>query len=266
MAETSYPYHDQDVTDAEYSDFARDYAPNGVIKRSTDGGDLKVTADSTGMKVKVAAGRANVRGHRYRNSVSKDFTIPPKDTYPRVDLVVVRSEYGSVNDAHIVVKKGTPTPSPTVAKAPDPEQTADGVWEEPLAEVAVSASAVTITAANVTDKRRLITPGELPPIMHFGTGRGGAKYDGSSRRILKTGSAVALTTPAGAGTFPWPEGAFPGGLASISLTPGDAATPTTQLIIAGGTDLTKCVFVALTKTGAAVAGLQVRVDYAVWGW
>lgn len=270
MAENSYPYRDQEISDADYSDFARDYAPSGVVKRTTDASDLKVSADSTGMKVKVAAGRANLRGHRYKNTATKELLIDPKDDNPRVDAVVVRSEYGSVKAATLVVKKGKPAASPTAPVAPSLEQTLDGIWEELLAEVSVSASAVTITAANVTDRRKLITPGELPPLIHADAARGGKAYDGTSRLIIKTGSRVVMALPNSSGSFLWQDrgqpSPFPNGLISVTLTPGDAATATTQLIVAGGTGLGQCQFVARGAGGAGVGAVQVRVEFIAIGW
>lgn len=165
MAETSYPYRDQEITDAQYSDFARDYAPSGVIKRTAAGTDLQVTASSTGMEVTVAAGRANLRGHRYRNSAAKKLTIEEKSTYPRIDTVVVRSEYGSAKSARLVVKKGAPTVPPTAPVAPDIEQSEEGTWEEPLCDVPVSASTVTIAQSTLKDRRTLVTPASAPVVL-----------------------------------------------------------------------------------------------------
>ncbi|KAK2701927.1 hypothetical protein QYM36_019428 [Artemia franciscana] len=112
--------------------------------------DLEVTGDSSGLNVKVAAGAGYVRGHYYASTAIETLTIDAGDGNPRIDTVVLRLEYGSVNDIHLVVVKGTPAASPV---APSLTQTETGVYEFPLANVAVAAGAVTISAGNVTDRR-----------------------------------------------------------------------------------------------------------------
>lgn len=153
MAEESYPFVDQPVTDVQWADLAREYHATGVIQRTTDGSDLKVTADSSGLKVKLAAGRADVRGHRYRNTTTKELGIDGGSGQPRIDSIVLRREYAGVNNIRVFVKKGTP--APTSPKPPELEVSETGVFEYALADVAVSANAVTITPANISDRRRL---------------------------------------------------------------------------------------------------------------
>lgn len=144
MTERSYPFDGDDTTDVEFSTMFRQVFPASVV----DG--LQVTADSSGLNVKVGTGMGYVRGHTYQSDAIEQLTIDAGGAQPRIDVVILRLEYGSVNDIHLEVKKGTPAASPA---APTLEQTDDDVYEFALANVLVPASAVTIAAGNVTDRR-----------------------------------------------------------------------------------------------------------------
>lgn len=144
MAERSYPFVDGETTDVEFSEMFRDIVPSSVYS------GLQVTGDSSGLNVKVAAGAGAVRGHRYKNTSQVTLAIVAGEGQPRIDTIVLRLEYGAVNDIHLAVKKGTAAASPA---APTLTQTDSGVYEFPLANVAVAAGAVTIAAGNVSDRR-----------------------------------------------------------------------------------------------------------------
>lgn len=146
MTERSYPFVDGATTDAEFSAMFRTVFPASVLS------GLVVSGDSSGLNVKVSAGAGYVRGHYYSSDAQVTLAIDGGDASPRIDTVVLRLEYGSVNNVHLVVKKGTPAATPV---APTLTQTDSGVYEFPLADVAVAASAVTISAANVTSRRVL---------------------------------------------------------------------------------------------------------------
>lgn len=151
MTQTSYPFDNQDTTEAQYSQLFRRLQSSGVagVPGSTD---LKVSADSSGMNVKVAVGFAIVRGHAFKSDADVTLTVPAASTNPRRDLVVLRLD-PSANSIVLAVKSGTAAASPS---DPSLTQTETDIYELALARVDVTANAVTISASNVTDRRSYI--------------------------------------------------------------------------------------------------------------
>ncbi|MGW2541547.1 tail fiber domain-containing protein [Kitasatospora sp. NPDC001574] len=147
MAITSYPFDGQAASESQFSYLFRELQDSGVAA-SADSTALRVTADSTGMTVKVAPGFALVRGHAIQSTAVESLTIPAADALSRIDRIVLRLD-PAANSIVIAVVKGTPgsgTPALT--------QTDTGIFEAPLATVAVFASSATIAAAQVTDARQ----------------------------------------------------------------------------------------------------------------
>ncbi len=148
MAQTSWPFDNADTTEGQFSQLFRRLQTSGVSGSPTTT-DLKVTGDSTGMNVKVAAGYAIVRGHAYYNSAQVTLTVGTASASPRIDLVVLRLD-PTANSIELAVVAGTPGASPT---APSLTQTDEGTYELAIGSVAVGASVSTISAGNVTDVR-----------------------------------------------------------------------------------------------------------------
>lgn len=148
MAQTSWPFENADTTEAQFSQLFRRLQTSGVSGTPATT-DLKVTGDSTGMNVKVAAGYAIVRGHAYYNSAQVTLTIGAAASNPRIDLVVLRLD-PTANTITLVVVPGTAAASPTV---PALTQTDEGTYDLAIAQVAIGASVTTIAAGNVTDLR-----------------------------------------------------------------------------------------------------------------
>lgn len=145
----SYPFVGSGPTsDAEWSILTRESIGTGVRT------GLEVYANSTGLKVFVRPGDAKIRGHEYINEADGDIELPitAPGSAARTDAVVLRLEYGTEKSIRVVVKPGTPG-------APALTQTDVAVYEMLLAYVTVSASAVTITAANVIDRRAFLSAG-----------------------------------------------------------------------------------------------------------
>lgn len=114
--------------------------------------DSIVTADATGMLVKVATGEYWIRGHWGQNASQKTLAIAAADaTNPRKDRVVVRADFTN-NRVELDVLTGTPAGSPT---APAVTQTTS-VWETSLAVVDVPATDLTIDASQVRDSRKFV--------------------------------------------------------------------------------------------------------------
>lgn len=148
MAQTSWPFESADTTEAQYSQLFRRLQTNGVAG-SPATTDLKVTGDSSGMQVKVAAGYGIVRGHFYNSDAQVTLAIGAAASNPRIDLVVLRLD-PTANTITLAVVAGTAAATPA---APAPTQTDTGTFELPIGQVTVPASASTITAGNVADIR-----------------------------------------------------------------------------------------------------------------
>ena len=116
-----------------------------------DGGELAVSAsDPPAMTVKVATGTAMVQGRFCENDAALTLSVPAADTtYARIDRVVVRLNASPGRVIDILVKKGTPAPSPVppgLTRTPE-------TWELSLAQIFVAAGATMVQAANITDER-----------------------------------------------------------------------------------------------------------------
>lgn len=140
MTESSWPFEDQDSTEAQFSYLFREAFDTGVI-----GDGLGVYADSSGMFVKCPPGQAIVRGFYYSNDSLLTLAVSPAGSSARVDSVVLQLS-PSANRVRLVVKTGSST-------APALTQTDADVYEVRLADFNVPASATTIAANAVSDKR-----------------------------------------------------------------------------------------------------------------
>ncbi|APC43267.1 hypothetical protein Joe_27 [Streptomyces phage Joe] len=149
MAQTSYPFDSQTVSESQYSSYFRELQDTGVVG-SSDSSSLKVTA-GTGMTVSVAAGSAIVRGHFYNSDAAVTLSIAAADTAARTDRIVLRLD-PAANSIVLAVIKGT-----AGGGIPSLNQTDTGIYEVVLANVAVGAGAASIVAANITEQRRFVS-------------------------------------------------------------------------------------------------------------
>lgn len=111
-------------------------------------GDCAVSA-TTGMGVQMAAGYCNIDGKVkfYPNPVSLSLATA-NPTYDRIDTVVIeRNDTDRAFHVKVVTGSASATPAATA-----PVRSA-GIYQIVLAEVYVAAGAVSITQANITDKR-----------------------------------------------------------------------------------------------------------------
>lgn len=151
MTMTSYPKVGGTTTDAQYAELFDHVIGTGV----RDSAALAVTADSSGLNVKVAAGFAVVNGVAFNSTAVEPLTIAANTSgNPRIDTIVLRRDPSAGSIVTLVVKQGSPgaTPAPVTLT-----QSTTGVWEEALADVAVANNAATITSANVSDRRRYLS-------------------------------------------------------------------------------------------------------------
>lgn len=148
MTESSYPFDNADVYEAQWSQMLRQAAIcNGYVPLHLN--ELLVYGDSTGMQVKVKTGSAWIMGHFYMTDAELTKSIAASDpTNPRYDIVVARLDWTN-NIISIAVVTGTPAASPSVPAVTQ----SSSVWEIKLARVLVGAGVTTIAADKVYDQR-----------------------------------------------------------------------------------------------------------------
>jgi hypothetical protein len=115
---------------------------------------LKVQAQSPATtSVDVLAGSALVRGIGYINTTTVPFTIAANSSgNPRIDTVIVRADY-ALQTARLAVLQGTPAVTPAT---PTLTQSANVMWEIPLADIAVANGFTSITNANITPRHEWV--------------------------------------------------------------------------------------------------------------
>lgn len=106
----------------------------------------KGTPDAT---VDVLAGSALVQGIGYINTATVNFSIAANASgNPRIDTVILRADY-ALQTVRLAVLQGTPAASPA---NPSLTQTANVLWEIPLADIAVANGFTSIINANITPR------------------------------------------------------------------------------------------------------------------
>lgn len=153
MAESFGPFDAGPGAGLVENDYMDDLGPylaggDGVVGVPPTSNALQVYGNSSGRQVFVRAGKAVVRGGKYKNDADILITIAANTSgQTRIDRVVLRHDR-TANTVHPVVILGTPG-----ASAPAVTQTVGGTWDVKLAQVTVANGATTIAAGNVADER-----------------------------------------------------------------------------------------------------------------
>lgn len=148
MATSSFPFDNQDTTEAQYSQLFRELQTSGVA--DTYGGTgLRVDATG-GMGLSVQPGFAIVRGHGFQSTGTEVVTLPAATTSTVIHLVVLRLD-PAANTISIQRLSGVGN-----GGAPALTQTDTGIYEIPLMQIEVGPSAANIDPTKMTDKRAFL--------------------------------------------------------------------------------------------------------------
>jgi hypothetical protein len=137
--------------------YARLFQPSGIDFSYVNA--FSCYGDSTGRQVKVKTGRAFIDGFYGENTSEKTISLAVGNgVNPRIDRIVLQLDQTS-NKVTIEVVQGTAAASPS---APALTQSATGLFQFSLAQIALTASYTTVAAADVTDERQAIINGIFP--------------------------------------------------------------------------------------------------------
>jgi hypothetical protein len=159
MAQYCYPFINQATTDTQYTTLARNWCFTGITGEVGNSA-LQIFAQADGMQVYVKPTTTNntavINGFCFVSTTIEAVHIDIADNdYARIDTVVVRvhqTDDGTETRGELAVVKGIPSANPA---PPALQQTTTDLYEFPLADVLVPASAVTIFPQNVTPDRRV---------------------------------------------------------------------------------------------------------------
>lgn len=141
MPLTSWPFENQVISEDQYGQLIGLLTRSGVVGVPGDN-SLKPSANGSGMNVQVTAGAVFIRGHMAADTASATVTVPAAGASARTDTLVARLTLATDNIT-LVVKQGTTALT-----------WGSGVFEIPIARIAVGANVTSITNANVTDLRQ----------------------------------------------------------------------------------------------------------------
>lgn len=146
MTLTSWPFDGQTTTELQFSRMFRELKGNCVLA-GHGATALRVTANGSNLTLSIAVGAAMVRGHYMDNDSAATLTLAGGSAAARTDIIVLRLN-PSANSIVPAIVQGT-----SGGGVPALTQTTDGIWEFPLARIAVAAGASAVSNSNVTDLR-----------------------------------------------------------------------------------------------------------------
>lgn len=138
-----------EYTQPQFAEVLEKIFSNGVFTDVDN--ELAVSEnDPVSLSAVVASGEGWINGFWYQNTADLVKTLGAADpTNPRIDRIVLRLDTVTNFKISIEVLAGTPAASPS---APTLTQDAS-TWEISLAQVAVAASATSVSDVNITDER-----------------------------------------------------------------------------------------------------------------
>jgi hypothetical protein len=149
MAITAYPRPSTSITTDQFRDLFRQFISTGA----TSSGGLLPYGDSSGLNVKLAVGDGIVDGIYVKSTAIESRTIAAGSGggLSRVDTLVANLDFSATPIIQFAVIQGTP--ASTGAVAPSLALSGTVVYRWPICDVNVSATASTILAGNVVDRR-----------------------------------------------------------------------------------------------------------------
>lgn len=154
---------------------------------------LKVQAQSVpSTSIDVLAGSALVQGIAYLNTATVSFVIAANASgNPRIDTVVLQADY-ALQTVRLVVLQGAAAATPAV---PALTQSANVLWEIPLADIAVANGFTSITNAVITPRHEWVNAASGVYLDNVLNNSGGTLVDGDVVVWdTSTDRAVTITT------------------------------------------------------------------------
>ena len=146
----SFPFNNRVVYEPGWREMAENWRTSGILVQGNvmdrTGGDCSVEP-GTGLEIRIAPGRAWVRGHLFKHTDDYEYLpiSPNTSGSTRNDLVVIRmlvSDIDNENRIQYTILEGTTTPVRN-----------DTFWDLPLAIISVPNGASSISTDNITDLR-----------------------------------------------------------------------------------------------------------------
>lgn len=153
MAQTSFPFENVDVSETQFSQWARNFQESGVNGVPGDA-KLLVSGDDSGLQVRVASGQAFVRGHYYINTAQETIAIDTAGEDTRIDSIVLELDV-TINSITLKAIKGVPVTANPVP--PTLIQSDAGIYQLLLANVTIANAATSIVSGDVVDKRTFMS-------------------------------------------------------------------------------------------------------------
>jgi hypothetical protein len=153
MAQQSFPFENIDVTESQFSQWARNFQETG-IKGNPLGTELSVSAEGSTLSILIEAGQAFIRGHYYLNTAQVELPVTSAGLNTRIDLVVLELDPAE-NTIELKLIEGEAVSSDP--EAPELVQTDVGVYQLHLATLVIPNSTLAVTDEMLTDWRTYLS-------------------------------------------------------------------------------------------------------------
>lgn len=155
MAITAYPKPAVAITTDQFRDYFRELVGTGALRDA----DLKPYADSSGLKVKFAAGMAVVDGILVKSTATEERAVDGGSGggLLRIDTLAASLDFSASPIVQFAVFKGNPASSNPAP--PSLALSGSVVFRWAICDIAVSPTASTIAPGDVSDRRTLVRRG-----------------------------------------------------------------------------------------------------------